>query len=58
MHVGINITARTTLNNSLGIKGSKPACIALLYPMIEPKYITPKAKINTEPKIILTKVLT
>ena len=56
--MGIKITARAILNNSLGIKGSKPACIALLYPIIEPKYITPKAKINTEPKIILIKVLT
>ena len=51
------MTARAILNNSLGMKGSRPACIALLYPMIEPKYNTPSRKINTEPKIMLIKVL-
>ena len=55
MRVGINKTARAILNNSLGINGNNPACNALLYPMIEPRYKTPKAKIIADPIIMLIK---
>ena len=49
---GINATAKAILKISLGIKGVKPAKIALSYPIIDPKYPTPSAKIIIEPIII------
>ena len=41
-------TANTILKISLGIKGSRPACIAFSKPIIEPKYNIPHPKITTE----------
>ena len=43
--------ARAILKNSLGTKGMRPAPSALSYPIIDPKYPTPKAKITIEPNI-------
>ena len=44
--LGIIKKARAILNNSLGIKGNKPAAIAFSKPMMNPKYPTPKNKYN------------
>ena len=44
------MAASPILKNSLGTKGIRPKLSALSYPIIDPKYPTPKAKITIEPK--------